>query len=255
LGVTRFGGYASHLVIPRGQLFRRPQGWTAAQAAGFPAVFLTAYHALHELAHPRPGAQILVHSAAGGVGGALLQLGRIAECRQIGVVGGSHKVAAAEELGADVVIDKSNQRLWPEVERSAPDGLDIVFDANGVATLRQSYRHLAPTGRLVVYGFHSMLPRSGGRPRWLKLAWDYLRTPRFNPLDLTNDNRSVLAFNLSYLFERLDLLDEGMTRLLEWADEGRLQPLPTTSYPLAQVARAHRDIESGRTIGKLVLIP
>ncbi|MBW2529244.1 MAG: zinc-binding dehydrogenase [Deltaproteobacteria bacterium] len=255
IGVTRFGGYASHLVIPRAQIFRRPKGWSAEQAAGFPSVFLTAYYALHELAHPRSGARILVHSAAGGVGGALLQLGRIAECWQIGVVGSSHKRSTATELGADVVIDKSVERLWRSVEQHAAEGLDVIFDANGVATLRQSYRHLAPTGRLVVYGFHSMLPRKGGRPRWLKLAWDWLRTPRFNPLDLTNDNRSVLAFNLSYLFDRLDLLDEGMSELLRWAEAGQVRPLPTKSYPLADVARAHRDIESGRTVGKLVLVP
>ena len=72
-------------------------------------------------------------------------------------------------MGADEVIDKSNQALWPEVERLAPDGFDAVFDANGVETLKQSYDHLAPTGRLVVYGFHSMLPKSG-RLNWFNLA-------------------------------------------------------------------------------------
>lgn len=109
------------------------------------------------------------------------------------MVGAAHKVAPARELGANEVIDRSSEELWPAARRHAPAGYDAVFDANGVDTLRQSYRHLAAPGKLVVYGFHSMLPRGGGRPNWLKLAYDYLRTPRFNPLDLTNDNRSVLA--------------------------------------------------------------
>ena len=80
----------------------------------------------------------------------------------------------------------------------APEGFNAVFDANGVTTLRQSYRHLAPTGRLVIYGFHSMLPHDG-RLNWLRLALDWLRTPRFNPLRMTQENRSVLAANLSFL--------------------------------------------------------
>ncbi|TQF11839.1 zinc-binding dehydrogenase, partial [Myxococcus llanfairpwllgwyngyllgogerychwyrndrobwllllantysiliogogogochensis] len=66
-GVTRFGGYATHVAVPRHQVFALPSKLTMEQAAGFPAVFLTAYYALFELAHPRPGTNVLVHSAAGGV--------------------------------------------------------------------------------------------------------------------------------------------------------------------------------------------
>ena len=107
----------------------------------------------------------------------------------------------------------------------------------------------------MVYGFHNMIPRKGGKPNWLKLGYDFLRTPRFNPLDMTTQSRSVLAFNLSYLFDRLDILEEGMTRLVGWLEEGTIQAPPVTSYPLSEVARAHQAIESGQTTGKLVLVP
>ncbi len=254
-GVTRFGGYSTHVAVPRHQVFPLPARFDMAQAAGFPTVFLTAYYALFELAHARPGSTLLVHSAAGGVGGALLQLGRIAGCRTVGVVGSSHKVEAARALGADVVIDKSREVLWRAAEQAAPRGYDVVLDANGVSTLRESYRHLARPGKLIIYGFHSMLPRKGGRPNWVKLAADFLRTPRFNPLQLTSDNASVLAFNLSYLFERKDVLAEAMGRLLTWVDEGRITPLAITHFPLERVADAHRALESGSTVGKLVLVP
>lgn len=154
------------------------------------------------------------------------------------------------------MIDNSHGGLWSEVERlTRGRGYAAIFDANGVSTLRQSYRHLRPTGRLVVYGFHSMLPRTGGRPGWLRLAWDYLRTPRFNPLEMTQHNRSVLAFNLSYLFDRVDLLQAAMGDLLARLRAEQIRPLPLTTYPLAEVARAHRDLESGQTVGKLVLLP
>jgi NADPH:quinone reductase-like Zn-dependent oxidoreductase len=255
LGVTRFGGYATHVAVPRHQLFAMPSRLDIFQAAGFPSVFMTAYFGLLELAHPHPGATVLVHSAAGGVGSALLQLGRIAGCRMVGVVGSTHKVEAARAMGAEVVIDKSQEDLWKAAERAAPGGYDVVLDANGVSTLRQSYEHLAQTGRLVIYGFHSMLPRQGGRPSWLKLAWDWLRTPRFDPLSMTGDNKSVLAFNLSYLFEKRELLEEPMRRMLTWVEEGRITPLPVTRFELGRVADAHRALESGTTVGKLVLVP
>jgi synaptic vesicle membrane protein VAT-1 len=163
-------------------------------------------------------------------------------------------VEVAEALGAHVVIDKSRQNLWEAAHEASPGGYDAVFDANGVETLRQSYEHLAPTGRLVVYGFATMLPRDAGRTRWLRLAWNWWRTPRFDPLDLTTKNRSVMGFNLSYMFEHVDLLGTSMARLYAAVEDGDLVAPRVTTYPLARVADAHRDLESGQTVGKLVLV-
>jgi NADPH:quinone reductase-like Zn-dependent oxidoreductase len=251
--VTRFGGYASQVVVPRGQVFARPARLSLAEAAAFPAVHMTAHVALFELAHPRPGERVLVHSAAGGVGSALVQLARSAGCHVTAVVGASAKVAAARALGADEVIDRATEDLWRRAEAISPRGFDVVLDANGVSTLDGSYRHTAPMGRLVVYGFHSMMPRRGGRPDWGKLALDWLRTPRFNPLSLTTTSRSVLAFNLSFLFDRTDLMESGMARLLAALEGGALRAPTITVYPFERVAEAHAALESGRTVGKLVL--
>jgi len=253
-GVTLFGGYASRVAVPRKQVFVRPPALDAQAAAVFPAVSLTAWYALHELACPRPGSHVLVHSAAGGVGGTLVQLAHAAECVVVAVVGAPHKVEAARRLGADHVVDKSSEDLWSATERLAPNGYAAVFDANGVATLRGSYGSLAPEGRLIAYGFHSMFPRGRGRPNYLKLAWDWARTPRFDPIDLTHRNRAVMGFNLSYLFHRGGFLNETMDALLELVADGRLRRPEIATYPLAEAARAHRDLESGQTVGKLVLV-
>lgn len=253
LALTLFNGYSSSLVVPRNQVFPIPRGLDSAQAAGIPTVFLTAWFALHELSHVRPGERVLVHSAAGGVGTAAVQLAVRAGAQVTAVVGGPHKVALPRELGAQHVIDKSTEKLWDVAERIAPQGYDVVLDANGVSTLADSYAHLAPLGRLVVYGFHSMMPKTGGRPNYLKLARDWLRTPRFSPLRLTTDNKSVLAFNLSFVSQRADLLVAAMEQILRGFDEGWLRPAPVKRYPLAHVARAHADLESAQTVGKLVL--
>ena len=254
IGLTLFNGYASHLKLGVDGVFAKPDHLSMAQAATIPTVFLTAWWMIHRQLHPQPGETWLVHSAAGGVGSAILQLGRLCGARMLGVVGGAHKVEHARAMGAEAVIDKPSESFWEAAQRFAPDGFDAVFDANGVETLKQSYAHLAPTGRLVIYGFHTMLPKTG-RLSWPKLAWNWLRTPRFNPLKLTQENKSVLAANLSFLQSHAPTLREGMLWLMERFESGELQPLPVETYPLREAAAAQRRIESGQTLGKLALIP
>lgn len=253
LGVTRFGGYASHVCVPREQVFRLPRGMTLVEAGAFPTVTLTAWYALRRMLLPRPGMRVLLHSAAGGVGGAFCQLARLDGLEVVGVVGASHKVEEARRLGAAHVIDSSRQDLWTESERLAPHGYDAILDANGPATLRQSYRHLAPEGRLVVYGFATMLRRGKGLRSWPHLLVGRLRLARFDPLDMTTKNRSVMAFNLSFLFERRDLLAEAMDELLAHVEAERLVAPTIRTFPLAAAAEAHRALAGGRTVGKLVL--
>ncbi|MEM1282959.1 MAG: medium chain dehydrogenase/reductase family protein [Chlamydiota bacterium] len=254
IAITRFGGYTSHLVVPECQVFALPKSMSFEEGAAFPGVFLTAYYGLIELTHPRPKSTILVHSAAGGVGSALVQLSKAIGCEVIGVVGSSEKVKFVEELGADAVIDKSTSNLWENAERLAPKGFDVILDANGRETLKEGYQHLAPGGKIVVYGFHTMLSKGRGRPNWLKIVWNYLRTPRFNPLNLTTDNHGVLGFNLSYLFDKVDLFQEFINQMFTWLDEEKIHPPTVTAYNLENVAQAHKDLESGKTVGKLVLL-
>ena len=254
IGVTLFGGYTSAICLPVDRVFPTPAALSSDQAAAIPTVFLTAWFMAHRQVHPRAGDRWLVHSAAGGVGGALLQLARLAGVEAIGVVGSTRKVEAARALGAAHVIDKSCGDWAAAAKAIAPAGFDAVFDANGVATLQASFDQLAPMGKLVIYGFASMLPKDG-RVNWLKLAWDWWRTPRFNPLAMTTGNRSVMAANLSFLSAQAPLLREGMLWLLDRFADGRLAPPPVEAFPLDAAAHAQQRIESGQSVGKLVLRP
>jgi NADPH:quinone reductase-like Zn-dependent oxidoreductase len=137
------------------------------------------------------------------------------------------------------------------------DGVDDLAPGTPVLAVTRfdgyASRHLAPLGRLVIYGFHSMLPKGRGRPNWVKLVGDCLRLPFFNPLRMTSESRSVLAFNLSFLFERRDLLLPAMRQLLDGYQQGNLHLPKITPFPTAEVAAAQRTLESGETVGKLVL--
>lgn len=254
IAVTFFGGYSTHVVAREELVFSLPPTLTYEEGAAIPAVFLTAYYALFELAHPHPKDMILVHSAAGGVGSTLVQLAKQAGCKVVGVVGSSHKVDMVKKLGADLVIDKSKVDLWKEAEKFSPAGYDVVLDANGIETLSKSYQHLSAGGKLIVYGFHTMFSKGRGSPNWIKMAWDYLRTPRFNPLNMTNANHSVMAFNLSYLFNKTSFLNEALHTILRSIEDERLIPPTVTTFPLEKAADAQRALESGLTVGKLVLL-
>lgn len=252
-GVTRFGAYAEGVAVPEHQLFDLPSKLTPAQAAAFPAVFLTAYHALFQLINIERGSHILIHSAAGGVGSALIQLAKILDCHVVGVVGSSHKVEYCKKLGADKVIDKSREDLWTMAKKYSPQGYDVILDANGPSTLKASYDHLRPIGKLITYGFHTMLPKDGKSFNPIRLARDWLRIPRFNPLDLVQQNKTIAGFNLSFLFDRRDILKEGMDQLIEWVESGKITAPEIEIFDFANVGQAHLRLESGKTVGKLVL--
>ncbi len=252
-GITLFGGYASEIVIPAHQVYHLPASMNFSEAAGFPAVFMTAYHALFQNIVVRPEMTVLIHSAAGGVGSSLVQLAKVFGMKVVGVVGSSHKVDIVRKLGGDEVIDKSSQDLWAKAKEICPEGFDVILDANGVETLGDSYKNLRPTGKLICYGFHTMMPKTGGRINWFKLALNWLKTPRFNPLDMTTSNKSVVTFNLSFLFDRMDLLGEAMEKMMPWLEEGKIKVAKVNEYKVEDVGLAHADLESGKTIGKLVL--
>jgi NADPH:quinone reductase-like Zn-dependent oxidoreductase len=254
IGLTRFGGYTTEICLPESQVMRLPRGLDLVSAAGFSVVFLTAWYGLIELAHPRAGTSVLVHSAAGGVGTALVQLAKRRGCRVVGVVGSPTKVAYVRDNGADVVIDRTSEPLWPAAERASPDGYQAVLDASGGKTLRESYRHVRPGGHLVVYGAHTLLRPGHDRVSWLHAALGWLRTPRFDPMAMIDRNVSVHAFNLSMMFHEAALLREGLTELFQALEKGEIRPAPVTRVPFDDVREAHRLLHSGKATGKVVLV-
>ena len=253
-GVTRFGGYASRIVAGRDWVAPIPAQLSFEQAGSFPVAFLTARYGLMELGAARAGSNVLIHSAAGGVGTALCQLARAAGVRCFAVVGSPHKLEHARAHGASEVVDKSRSDWRSAARAFAPNGFDVVLDANGADTLKHSYQLLAPMGRLIIYGFHTMMAH-GGLPNLPRLVVQYLRTPRFDPLSMIDRNVGVFAFNLSYLFTQAHLYLDAMREFSAQLERGALTPLPVQTFPLADAAGAHRALQTGKILGKLALVP
>ncbi|MFN9065805.1 MAG: zinc-binding dehydrogenase [Bdellovibrionales bacterium] len=251
---TRFNGYATEVCVEEMHTFSLPKGFDLLQAAGFPAVFMTAYYALKQLFILPKKAKILVHSAAGGVGSALVQIAKAEGHFVVGIVGRADKVDYVKKMGADLVYDKSTvPDFWSELKKQGHNNFDAVFDANGYTTLQNSYDFLRPTGRLVIYGSHSLLSKDGGKINYLKAAYGLWKTPKFNPLEMVTSNKSIVAFNLSFLIEEDELAKENLSGLLNYANQGKIFPPETTYIPFEKVAEAHQLIESGKSRGKIIL--
>jgi synaptic vesicle membrane protein VAT-1 len=250
-GVTLFGGYSTEIVAKESSMRRLPEGWKLEEAAALLVPNLTAYHAINNVAHMKGNETILIHSAAGGVGSALLQQAKELGCRTIAVVGRPEKKAAAEQYGASHVIVKSDL-LWAEVDRIAPGGIDVVFDANGLTTPKPGYDRLKLGGRLVIYGFAELFPR-GKRPWLPTLAYRSLKVPKFRIRKMTSTNRTIAGFNIAFLFEREDLSGPALDYIVKSASSGSIQKPPIRVFDFNEVIDAHKHLESGDSIGRVVL--
>ena len=254
IGFTLFNGYSSQLCLPKNQVIIKPSHFSMVEAACLPAAYMTAFYALYQIVHLPPRALLLVHSAAGGVGSALVNLAVARGHRVVGIVGNPDKCQHVYDLGAEKVFARGHNGFsYEQIRQEYGDSFDAVYDANGYSTLKFSYKILKPTGKLISYGSHNLLPKSGGRLNYLKAAIGLLRTPRFNPLDLITDNKSIVGFNLSFLFEFELLKTDCLNGVMSMINDQLVSPPITRTFDISEVADAHKWLESGESIGKLAL--
>lgn len=256
MGLTRFGAYATAVTVDARYLQPLPDGWTLAQGAAFPVQALTAWYAIRELGALQPGATVLVHSAAGGVGLAALDVLHELDARVVATVGNpsKHDLLTAEYgLTQAQVIVRDSRRFLAQLDEAlrAIDrrGFDLVLDSVAGPYFAPAYRRLNPAGRLVIFGSADMMPR-GSRPNWFRLGWQYLTRPRVDPLHMISANCSVMGFNLIWLWERADMLAPAYADLSRFI---RRPPRIGHTYDFNQAPEAMRLLQSGTSVGKVVL--
>jgi NADPH:quinone reductase-like Zn-dependent oxidoreductase len=249
MGVTRFGGYDSHIVADPDYLFPLPEGWSYEEGAAFPVQTFTAYYALRTLGDLKLSQTVLIHSAAGGVG---LQANRIAKkfnAYTVGVVGSEAKLKLLESEGFDRAIVRG--RHFKDDLHATLGGrpLNLVLEATGGKYFHHSYETLAPMGRLVAYGSAQFTPASH-RPNYVSLLFRYLFRPRVDPLTMIKSNKSVMAFNLIWIYEQKELMKEMLTEI----EKLKLPPpLVGHKFNFSEMDEALTLFKSGKTTGKVVL--
>jgi alcohol dehydrogenase len=254
--LTRFGGYATAVNADARYLAPLPAGWSFEQGAAFPVQALTAWYGLVRQGGTRAGSVVLVQSAAGGVGlQALAILARLG-ARPVAVVGDAAKAHfLAARLGlppVSIVLRRQPgyaARLDAALAAHGARGFDVVFDAVLGEWFHAAFARLAPEGRYVLYGAADFMP-GGTRRGWARLAWQWLRRPRLDPLAMISDNRGLLAFNLIWLWDAVERVPEAYAALAALA-----LPPPHVGqrHDFGSARAALLELKAGHTVGKSVL--
>src|SRR5829696_976063 len=253
------GANAEFICLPQEELVPVPGGLDPAEALAVVFNYVTAYQMMRRTVRVKPGGRVLIHGAAGGVGTALLQLGRLAGLEMYGTVSAA-KGELVSGLGA-TPIDYRNVDFVEAIRRLTDDGVDVVFD--GICSthyLRRSFKSLRPGGKVVAYGGTSTLRAgrlaSGRRHRRLRRL-QYLATiggPMTASYLLPGDKR-ITTYSIQWLKRfRPAWYREDLSALLELLRQGKIKPIISERIPLDEVARAHELLGSESVMGKIVLL-
>ncbi|KAG0592472.1 hypothetical protein KC19_1G254700 [Ceratodon purpureus] len=262
LGLTRFGAYASHLNVSPKYLRPCPSDWSYAEAAAYSVQALTMFYALRELGNVQEGQTVLIHSAAGGCGTFALGICKQLKAKVVATVGSEDKVKyLVDYWGADflsyeqIIVRKGGGKIFKDqlaanLSTLGVDGFDCIIDAVAGDYFHPGYESLTRGGRHVVYGASNFTP-TGDKPNWLTLAWKYIRRPVIDPMQMMSDNKSVMAFNLIWMFDKV----EKMERFFEGLQSLNLRaPLVGHTFPFSKALDALRTFQTGKTTGKVVLV-
>jgi NADPH2:quinone reductase len=231
------GSYAEYHVVPAAMLVKIPDALDFATAAAAMLQGMTAHYLTHSTFPLKAGDTCLVHAAAGGAGGLTVQMAKMLGARVFGTTGSEEKARIAREHGADEVILYAEHEFDVEARRlTGGRGVDVVYDSVGRTTFEKSLNSLRPRGTLALFG-----QSSGPVP----------------PVDLNilNGKGSLYCTRPSlghYVANREELLWRAGD-VLNWVASGKLKLRIDRSYPLAEAAAAHRDLEGRKTAGKLLL--
>jgi NADPH:quinone reductase-like Zn-dependent oxidoreductase len=250
--MPRFGGYTDTLVVSAAQVFKMPAKMGFEEAAALPVVYLTAYDMMLFTGTVRAGSSILIHSAAGGVGIAAIQLAKTRGALIFGTASpGKHEFL--RKLGVQHPIDSGGDYVKAVRAVVGDRGIDLILDPVGGKSWSDGYDLLAPCGRLVAFGLSSAA--SGKRRSLLHAAAQVLKIRRWSPMKLMDDNKTVAGTNMGHLFGRLDLLRPQFEALLAMYEAGQIAPHVDRSFSFAEAAEAHHFIHDRKAVGKVVLVP
>ncbi|WP_028810633.1 NAD(P)H-quinone oxidoreductase [Streptomyces flavidovirens] len=232
------GGYAEKVVVPAGQLLPVPGGMDLVTAASLPETTSTVWSNVFMIAHLRPGETLLLHGGASGIGTMAIQLAKAVGARVAVTAGSPQKLARCAELGADILIDYREQDFVQEL-RKATDGAgaDVILDIIGAKYLDRNVKALAVNGRLAIIGMQ------GGVKGEINLS------------ALMKKRAAITATTLRArpLGEKAAIVSAVREHVWPLISTGRVRPVVDRVVPMAEAAEAHRALEAGDHVGKILL--
>lgn len=253
IALTRFGGQAEQVTVPLQQVFDKPETLSFEAAAAIPVNYLTAYQLLVAMGGLQSRESVLIHNVGGGVGLAALEIAKHIGATIYGTAS-SRKHKFLKEKGLDHAIDYRTQDWKKELlALTNSRGVDLITDPIGGDNLKKSYRALANTGRLGMFGISSVSD-SGikGKLNMLKMI---VQTPFYHPFGLMDQNKGVFGVNMGHLWHEHKKIDIWMQEILKGYAEGWIKPHVDSTFSFKDAAKAHEHIEQRNNIGKVVLVP
>jgi synaptic vesicle membrane protein VAT-1 len=253
--VTKFGAYAEAVIVPQEHVFELPSGMTLQEAAALPAVYITSYHSLVEVMRIRAGDDILIQAVAGGVGIAALQIAKHYGLTVYGTASSDAKLEYAKSFGLDHGINYGREDFEVALKRlTGGDGVKFVLDSLGGYALRKGVRCLRRGGHAVTIGAAQIVPPAQFHVgEWVRIIGDLLRGGLFHPFYFIERNRGLSGVQILLFWDQAAYLHGIVERLLEMYQAGAIKPPVSEIFPLADVAAAHRLIESRLSKGKVLL--
>jgi NADPH:quinone reductase-like Zn-dependent oxidoreductase len=255
LAVTQFGGYTDAVCVPEHQAFVRPVEMSAEHGAAIPVTYLTAYQLIEVMGGLGSAESVLIHSAGGGVGTAAIQLAQRLGANIIAAASAS-KHDFLERMGVQHCVDYTEENVEERVrEITGGRGVELAIDPLGGRSFKKSFRTLAPSGRLGMFGMSSTVV--DGKRRLLATLRAVWSTPwfAFNPLKLIDQNKGVFGVNLGHLWQETDRVNAWMEILIEYYRASLIRPIIAATFSFDRAADAHRYIQDRENIGKVLLTP
>jgi len=251
---TRFGGYADVVCVPVGQVFPRPTGLSAPEAAAIPVNYFTAWQLVVVMGGLKRDETVLIHSAGGGVGIAATQIAKHIGARVIGTASAA-KHAELRALGADHLIDYRTEDFEVRTrELTNGRGVELILDAVGGESWKKGYRVLARMGRLGMFGISAAVTQKERSIFGMLSVLASTPWLQFNPLSLMNANKGVFGVNLGHMWGELDRQRGWALQLLDLWKQGVVKPQISKSFRFDEAPLAHHFIQDRNNIGKVLLV-
>ncbi len=247
------GGYAEYICLPKDELVSVPSGLDPSEALALVFNYTTAYQMMHRSAHVKPGQRALIHSAAGGIGTALLQLGGLVPLEMYGTASRS-KGELVSSLGA-MHIDYKATDFVKEVFRLTTDGVDVVFDGIGGPNVWRSYKTLRERGRVVAYGLTSSLKAGSlAEGRRFRLRGQAIIAAYILAAALLPGGRRITLYSIQNLKRlRREWFRADLSALFDMLAHQKIKPIIAARFPLVEAIRAHELLGTGSVVGKIIL--
>jgi alcohol dehydrogenase len=249
MGAIRFGAYTNLLNINKNYVQPLPKSWSFEEGAAFIVQSLTAYYSLIELGNIKDQSTILIHSAAGGVGIYANRIAKNFNAYTIGTIGNEKKTDLLKKEGYDCVIVRDDAFSEKLKKSLGNRDLNIVLECIGGKIFAESFKQMSAGGRIIVYGA-AQFSTGSSSPNYLKVLAKYLTRPKVDPLSLSDKNKSVMGFNLIYLWDKVELMKKYLSNILEM---NLPKPLIGEVFDYEDLLSAVKKFQTGQTVGKIVI--